>query len=143
MALMNPGASAQILSGRVDVTISEPSLHVPMFMSVSLLSIWSVMMCVLVYMSNKPIDMFFTSLCVAMSAICGCVTGSCMSSVIGSGIYLEGRPIRSYLRFGPIKKADRVICFFSELGGWHYMLQAGLAMMSVSPSTLGSGLVEW
>jgi hypothetical protein len=96
---MNPGASAQPLSGRVAVSCFY----------VSLLSIGSVMMCVLVYKSLEPIEIFFTSLCPAMSFICGSGSCSVTCSVIDGGmsscIYSEGRPIGSLMRFGPIKKS--------------------------------------
>ena len=88
---MTPGASGQVLSGRVDVSC----------FSVSLLSIGSVMMCVLVYKSKEPIEIFFTSLCVAMSFICGSGMCSVIDGDMSGCIYLEGRPIGDLVRFGP------------------------------------------
>jgi hypothetical protein len=74
-------------------------LRVPSEMCVVILSTVSVTLCVLVDMSNKPIEIFFTSLCVAMSAICGSGMGSDVNG--NSGTYSEGRPIRSLIGFGP------------------------------------------
>jgi hypothetical protein len=75
------------------------------------------MMCVLVYRSNKAIEIFFTSLCVAMSFICGCVIGSVIDGDISSSAYLEGRPIGSLMRFSPLtctnkKKQTLSLLFF-------------------------------
>jgi hypothetical protein len=71
-------------------------------MCVAILPIDGVMLCVLVDMVNKPIGIFFTSLCSAMSFICGDVMiggGSDMRS--DSDTYSEGRPIRGLVSFDP------------------------------------------
>jgi len=70
---------------------------------VLLLSIDGVMLCVLVDVMNKPIGIFFTSLCSAMSFICGDVmVGGCGDDMgSDSDAYSEGRPIGSLVWLGP------------------------------------------
>ena len=72
-------------------------------MYVSILSIGSVMMCVLVDMGDKPIEIFFTSLGVAMSAICGSGMSGDVDGSGNSGTYSEGRPLGSLVCFGPFR----------------------------------------
>ena len=74
-------------------------LRVPNEMCVAILSIGSVTLCVLVNMMRKPIEIFFTSLCSAMSFICGSKIGDDVHG--NSCTYAEGRPIGGLIRFGP------------------------------------------